>query len=223
MNLDATIVVLVLACRFYPWDLLENEGVRKTWCRQVDGLDIVFYYGGASKDYFDGDRLLLNCREWYDFLGQKTILAFEKILPRYKNLKYVFRTNLSSYVRLNKLKELTRSFNEKNFYAGMIGNHNGIHFASGCGYFISKDLMQFLVSQKNKIDYSYMDDVCLGKFLTGAGVPIHLMKRLDILSMEHLASLKKEEMEQHFHFRCKQAHNRMLDIEIMKRLHKLFG
>lgn len=223
MNFAATTVVLVLACKGYPWDTLENDGIRRTWYRQLEGIDVIFYYGNSSGNRFEGDRLFLNCLESYSNAGLKTILAFDQIMKRYPNLKYVFRTNLSSYVRLDKLRDLLYTFSKEKLYAGIIGNHNGIHFASGCGYFISKDLMQLIVDNRSRLEYSYLDDVCFGKFLTGQGIDIKLMKRLDIVNTAQLNNLKKEDIDPYFHFRCKQAYNRMQDIEVMKKIHALLG
>ena len=216
------LLVLILACKGGLWDYMENEGIRKTWYKKNKDIDILFYYGGARDNYVDGDRLFLNCKEWYDDIAKKTILAFEQVLTRYQKLKYVFRTNLSSYVRVDKLKEIANGFNNKQIYAGIIGNHDGIPFASGCGYFISRDLMELRVANKNRLEYSYLDDVCFGKFLTSHGIKPTLTKRFDIVSMEHLAVIRKEDVIDHFHFRCKQVYDRTKDVEVMKKLHSFF-
>ena len=219
--MNAELIVFVLACKGGLWDTMENEGIRKTWHEKLNGIDVIYYYGNSKTNYFDGDRLFLKCTEWYDNTAEKTILAFEQVLAHYPNLKYVFRTNLSSYVRLDKLKELVKGFNNKSIYGGVIGNHNGIRFASGSGFFLSKDLMQLLVTNKTVLDYSHLDDVCFGKFLTSRGVVPTLMPRFDITSMEHLASIRKEDLAGHFHFRCKQEYDRTKDVVVMHRIHQL--
>lgn len=217
-----TTVILVLACKGYPWEMLENEGIRKTWYAKRDGLDIIFYYGNAKNNYFAGDRLFLRCGEGYENTGKKTVLAFEQVLLKYPNLKYIFRTNLSSYIRLDKLMGVLGSFGTSQIYAGIVGNHFGITFASGCGYFLSRDLMELLIVRKNELEFVYMDDVCIGKFLTGMGVHVLSMPRFDITSMSQLDVLKREDIDKHFHFRCKQASDRKKDVEVMRRLCSFF-
>lgn len=214
-------LVMVLACRGLGWDMLETA-VRNTWCQNTAGIDVLFYYGNPEGAYCDHDRLFVKCGEGYPNTGLKTVLAFEYALLHYPKVDYVFRTNLSSYVRLDKITEITKQFANSRVYAGRIGNHGGIPFASGCGYFISWDLMQLLVAYKTTLDYSYMDDVCFGKFLTNRGIPIMPMRRFDITSVEQMRGLPREDLEQYFHFRCKQENDRTKDVEIMNTLHSFF-
>ena len=220
--MDTDIVVLILTAQGHPWDILE-AGIRATWYKKADGIDIIFYYGSSEITYFEGDRLFLHCDDGYSCIGQKTIMAFEQVLERYPSIKYVFRTNQSSYVRLDKLKEVASNFVGNRVYSGLVGVHAGISFASGCGYFISKDLMQLLIANKDKLEYSRLDDVCFSKFLTAQGVKIIPSKRFDVSSIEHLNSLKFEDIKDYFHFRCKQEDDRNKDVIIMKKIHQLLG
>lgn len=221
MQANAKIIALILSCKGTPWEQLEEKGVRKTWYEQVDGIETIFYYGDSLYNRFEGDKLFLTCKELCDNIGIKTILALERVLNRYPNFKYIFRTNLSSYVRLDRLSSIVDALPSKKAYAGLIGNHNGIPFASGCGYFLSRDLVELLVNSREVLEYSYMDDVCFGKFLTGKGIKIVPMPRFDIVSMEHLKSITINDIKDHFHFRCKQEYDRKKDVIVMERLYQL--
>jgi hypothetical protein len=219
--MDADIVVLILSCKGQPWDSLA-EGIRETWCKPVNGIATLFYYGGAAKPYLDGDRLFLSADESEASMARRAIEAFAWVLGNFPNVRYVFRTNESSYVRLDKLRELVQQFPPTRVYSGIIGKDcHGVRFASGAGYFLSKDLVKFLVDNLDKLDPAFADEVCIGEFLARQEVPIIPAPRLDIVSLEHLGRITRKDIEPHFHFRCKQEDNMFNAVKVFKRLHQL--
>ena len=66
------------------------------------------------------------------------------------------------------------------------GNYIGIPFASGCGHFLSRDLIEFVLEHRNEWDHTLIDDVSLGKLLHNKGVKIMTAKRFDITNTLHI-------------------------------------
>lgn len=214
-------LVAVVSCAQEPYYSLENEGVRKTWASiPHKDVSVIYYYGSRNKSEIRGDSFFMDCTEGH--MEVKAMLFFERILEEYKDLEYVFFTNLSSYVRLDKIADKFKCINNDNYYSGVVGDYYGTHFASGAGLFISRKLLTFLVENKSKLNTSIAGDVAYGELLINSGVKLVPQDRLDILSLEHLSTIKKEDVEPHYHFRCKQK-NRSDDIVVMKRIHTLLG
>lgn len=165
-------------------------------------------------------EILTNVPDLYSLIGAKTIDAFDASI-RELDFDYIFRTNVSSYLDLKGLQRFVAAKPRNSFYAGAIGNHEGIDFASGCGYFISRDLVIKVLSNRELWDHNYIDDVSLGKLLTqDLNIDIQEVKRVDLnstgLDMDRIIDNSLST----FHYRCK-ATNPDVTIQIMKSLHKL--
>lgn len=206
------ILVLVLSYDKNPWKQIEEYGIRKTWAK--NNKNIFFYYGGSNKDNIIEDKIYLNINEDIMNIGLKTLMCFDMIKDF--NFDYIFRTNTSSYVDINLLYKFIEDKPTSNFYCGVIGNHNGIIFCSGSGYFLSKDLLLNVLKNREKWDHSYIDDVSLGKLINSfKNINIYEGKRYDIIN-DNI-----EIPTNYYHYRCKDEKNRMNDIIRMKKIHKL--
>jgi len=133
----------------------------------------------------------------------KTIKSFEYIYHNY-NFKYIYRTNLSSFLDLHKLYIFSQSHSFQ--YGGIIGNyitHININFASGSGFFMSKDCVNYLINNKNIDYYTYLDDVELGRTLSQV-YEITFVNRTDFTDFD-TKQIKDSEIidSSTFHFRCK--------------------
>ena len=225
-------LVAVLGCEREPFLTLEKS-VRETWAGHVpDEFKVLFYYGKAGEDKTDGDRVYVNCADTMNTMTEKGFLFFEKMLSEYADLEIVFFTNLSSYVRLDRLVDIFKGLQRKKLYSGFVGHCGEILFASGAGLFISRDLLQLLVDNKEQVIkdtlkigketklYQAVGDVAIGLFLMKRGIDIIPQRRLDVESVEKAALLKKEDVQAHYHFRCKQT-DRNNDVVVMRRIHSL--
>jgi hypothetical protein len=151
----------------------------------------------------------------------KTIESLKYIYNNY-NFKYIFRTNLSSFIDLNKfyLFTLNNSFN----YAAVIGNYNNIQFGSGAGFFMSRECVNYLINS-DSIDYHKMydvlDDVIIGEILTPI-YPILSIGRIDILDFNN-KQISNDELKSSniFHYRCKNSNNMDITVNNLKELYKL--
>lgn len=214
---EMNILVLVLAARAWPYPMLVRT-IKRTWASvPVDGVSTLFYYGG--------DRLELTGRDLHlpvtDELpaGRKTIACFDEVV-RSQQFDVVFRTNCSSYVDLPNLRAFAdgRAHAER-FYCGPPGKFGDLPFASGAGFFLSKDLVELVVDRQEEWDHSLPDDIALADLLNRHGVvPI------DAPRVDYTSARKVHEVDtSQFMFRCKtESPWRVGDIRIMLTLHQAF-
>lgn len=205
------IIILVLSHYEEPYVMLENC-IRETWANHnLDNVKVFFYHGG-DKERLEGDKIITEYPEGLSNIGYKTIRAFE-ILLKNNDFDYIFRTNSSSYVNIKKLVNYLDDKPLHNFYHGKIAYYDDVEFASGCGYFLSKDVVKKIVENKNEFNHQIIDDVAIAYLLRDIGIyPTHA-PRLDITSIP-----VPDNIFDYFHFRCKTNGDRTDDIKIMNEL-----
>jgi hypothetical protein len=107
---------------------------------------------------------------------------------------------------------------KENTYAGVIGEHRENQFVSGAGYWLSRDNVEFILNNKDKIDYnSQLDDVVIGGLMASRNKKYS--PRYNIINNENIED-KRELLENiissgHYHIRIKNQQDRNLDIEYM--------
>lgn len=163
-------------------------------------------------------ELKIRVPDIYSLIGAKTVAAFDLSLQNF-NFDYIYRTNVSSYIDLPALNSYIGNKPRINFYAGVIGEYQKIQFASGSGYFISRDLVTEVVRRKEYWDHNLVDDVSLGKFLTQVlDVNIEAVGRVDLNPQYYDLNLIGSKTSYPFHYRCKSS-DPNLTINYMKNLH----
>lgn len=199
--------ILILVLSFDDNNLYTKfyEAQKNTWdSDKIDDVDTFYYFGNHSKDEIIGDKIFVNTGEGVPNCGYKTIKAFELI----KNLDFdfVFRTNATSYIDKKMLLEFIKTKPKDRFYSGYIGFYEGIKFASGSGYFISKDIIDIILNFKNDWNHDLIDDVALSKVLLKNNIIPTNNIRYDVTT--------KQIPMNFFHYRLK-TDNREFDIENM--------
>lgn len=179
---------LILACDKEPWKSVEHT-IEQTWGQYIDTF---FYYGNGNNTH-DDKRIYIDVSEGLNNTAHKTIKCFEYALNNFE-FDLIFRTNISSYVDFPLLKSALENIYNPNLYAGVIGKHKDIYFASGAGFAISKKNVEFLVNNQLELDYSLIDDVCVGHALTE---PITPLTRYDIDERNQTIDTS------FYHYRCK--------------------
>lgn len=192
-----------------------EQTIRETWgSLKSEHWEIFYLYSkpDIQHPYLDGDKFYAKGEEKLDSIGRKTIQAFEFFSNNYE-FDYIFRTNLSSYVDLPRLYE---KLNQKKYtYDGVVGLDNGVKFASGAGYVISKDLVQHVIVNKDSWNHGMIDDVAMGQMMNKIGVnPIGDLTRQTFLNVTENVDVNQ------YHYRCKQS-ERIQDTVIMKRIHEI--
>ena len=170
----------------------------------------------ASK--VEDGQITTEAPEGWSFIGVKTISAFNCALET-SDFDFMFRINTSSYLNVEKLRETLLKVEPRNYYAGVMGNHKGQSFASGCGYILSRDLVQLVVDNFKLWNHSLIDDVALGELLTKEfDFQIQEFSRIDVDSVDKVRSISDQELSNTFLFRCKTGRSDST-ISIMKELH----
>lgn len=106
----------------------------------------------------DGDDLYFPFEETYPSPGllQKTFGAIEYMKDQNITYNMIFRTNLSSLINWQAFtKYVEKHINTPMFYSGRAYRDRHI---SGAGMFLSKDLVDILLKNKDKIDFAMPDD-----------------------------------------------------------------
>lgn len=212
------VAILVLAVHGNIYDGLIDKGIRKTWGSvKIENVDIYYYYGDSIVNEVVDDIMNVNVPEGLMNIGKKTIEAFKLILNM-KKYDYVFRTNASSYVNQKLMYDIAYLAPRTEFYSGVVGNYRGLKYASGSGYFISKDLMLYAIDHEYDLDSTYIDDVALGLLLKH--VCIVPADRQDFTEQYQICKIPELYRRIH-HYRCKYERDRSIDVMTMLKLHEL--
>lgn len=129
--------------------------------------------------------------------------AHEDMIPRIDEFDYLLRTNLSSFYVFPRLLEFVRSLPKTKCYAGCRGVQ-GVPFASGSGFLLSRDLVRILLSNKQYLydNYRCFDDVAVGQLMHDLQINVIDAPREDILNGQQSQG-QALRMDDGFHFRVK--------------------
>jgi len=147
----------------------------------------------------------------------KTMTAINVINEEYE-YKHIFRTNVSSFLILDKLIKIHNSLQDENIFAGVIGETNNIKFVSGAGYWLSRDNVEFIIKNIKNLDVKLHDDVAVCKLMENrifTSLPRYSIEdNVNIIDKEEL--LAKIIQDNHYHIRIKNTKDRYLDIEYIR-------
>jgi hypothetical protein len=143
-----------------------------------------------------------------------------KYLLSVEDFDYVFRTNMSSVVDLNKLYNLLHNYNKD--YSGVIGiaiHNNNIKFASGAGMLLSKYFCEFLINNSHLLNYTLLDDVSIGLFSQNNNIQLYPLTRFEAFNYtQNVELITKELISEYYHFRCKDENNPINTIALMEKV-----
>lgn len=136
----------------------------------------------------------------------KTVKALEHSSLAYD---FVWRTNLSSVLDFHGLLEFCKSIPSSGFYGGYIGqyqhsesnkerareNHGFSRFASGAGFLMSADVVEYLVMNQALLRWDLIDDVAIGILLEPIFGLVHIER-------QWIQSLDSDIIGSVFHYRC---------------------
>ena len=214
------IIILIIGCeKDKTFEKLEST-VRSTWVSdEVENISTFFIYGNKnnSETVLIDDKIYCNHPDMKRNIGYKTLDSFKFIDDNYE-YDYIFRTNLSSYIDKKLLYKYVEDKPYDNFYDGMTGidEKSGVTFASGSGYFISKDLVKIALEDKQEWNHGLWDDVALGKIMMARNINIYgTAKRGSWDERDSDGNIPNE----HYHYRCRQK-DRNDDTLTMYEIHK---
>jgi len=226
------VLILVVSADFPPFDEL-TKAIKETWASsELPDVQIYFYYGKNGRNGKKNTRqdIYFNIKEGYYSLGYKTLKMFRYI--KNLNYDYIFRTNSSSYINQSQLLEFLLDKPRAKFYCGIIPFLSP-KFASGCGYFLSRDLVNLVLKNKRLWNHKLLDDVALGELLSLLDIPIdNRAKRVDMFGDDgKMLDIENINVNEHYHFRCKYPqekpfvtnNDRSNDINAIKLLNEYFN
>jgi hypothetical protein len=151
------------------------------------------------------------------------LVLFKYFLNRTK-ADFLYISNTSSYINLIKLEELIQTFPLSKVYGGTTETFDDIHYQSGANRILSRDLVEKLVLNFSLWDFSYVEDVSMGKLLLDEEKNSVLIPRQIFSTKEHIDLADVVEMRNTVQFRLKSGNlNSRNDVELMHCIHeKLF-
>ena len=213
------ILVAVLGARAWPYPWLVDT-IKRTWASvELPGVQTVFYSGGASRLERRGRDVLLPVSDLGQAMAGKSLAFFDYALAELE-FDVLFRPNCSSYVDLRNLVAYTVEHGRpERWYAGTHTHYEGLTFASGAGYFLSRDLMELVVAGRDRFAGRRAGDQVVAEVLLEHDVRPEPVPRRDLTHHREVGPGDTS----HFHFRCKTAtRNRYGDVRIMYALRRAF-
>ena len=180
------VLIMVLAADIGGYDKLV-QAIRETWGKCVNPK-IIYYYGHRqghalppSKGVLqEEDSLICDCEESLEYISYKTALAYKYVSQNF-DFDYTFRCCCGSYVVPHELLKFVDDKPRESFYCGVVGDPGTPRqFASGSGYFLSRDLVKLVaentdeylrISTQNYLPGNF-DDVSMGMFMFTHGVKV---------------------------------------------------
>jgi hypothetical protein len=152
--------------------------------------------------------------------GLKTLATLQFVLGR-SDWEATWISNTSSYVRLDELQNWMEGRSGQGVYAGARTVYRGNEFVSGTGVFMSRDVVEAVVANREEWEHDFLIDVALGRLCGRLGIGITHIPRLDIPHASFLDTVEPGEVLSYLHFRCKSNPRPEEEIRIMQRLHLL--
>jgi hypothetical protein len=201
------VLILVQASDISPYNVLQR-GQEETWnSEEVEGVETIYYLSGEETGLF-GNKLYLKCEDGYPMLHWKFKLAVDILWDRGWDI--MFRTNASSYVDKKLILEKAKTLPKEKLYCGI----NGGGFASGCGFFISRDCLQIIRDQFD-ISPTPFEDAIIGSVLGKNG--IYVTPGAERFDVKH----GNWNLPDTYHYRCKSDNgDRNKDITAFKKIYE---
>jgi hypothetical protein len=205
------ILILVLSCLEEPfYSLMKKQ--QETWDSvQNENIKTIYYYGnGGGFKHINGDSFEYGAEssDEYSLMHWKFYLLLQEIIN--DDWDYVFRTNSSSYVDKDNLLNFAKTLPTEKCYCGIDGGD----YASGSGFFLSKDVVKVLLNSNYSNNRKPFEDLYIGKILKDNGINVTPgAKRADLDNNDYV------DLDT-YHFRCKSMIDRRLDLDRFDKIFK---
>lgn len=217
------ILMLVIACETHPLFKQLKVEWRKNTHPSVKTIFIQYSLNVNETILVDDDTLFLPGTESFEGITHKTVESLEYFL-NYTNFTHVIRTNLSSVWHYPRLISYLNTRETTGLFTGIMGMDNSRYFVSGAGMYMSRDVAELLVKNKEKVyTYLFQDDLAISYALDDLGVKMtSSSNRIDLVTPELFETNKYSIPRNIHHFRLKQFGDRSVEPKFMKELIELF-
>ena len=168
------IIMLVIASRNKGYDKMIND----YWVPMIEHIKLhnlpIRVLLLFAKNYDTNDlslsndnKIIVDVKESLKHgILTKTIKSFEIVNNLY-SYKHIIRTNLSSFYLLENMIKISNNLPSVNLYAGfpIWSKFLSNEFLSGASYWLSKDNVEHILRNKNKLNYRLSDDVTVGNIM----------------------------------------------------------
>jgi hypothetical protein len=190
-------VIVLLLTREKDGQFIMTENViRQTWANNTNKNCEVWYYYGDNPE-FKVENNIIRCPipEGFANIGKKTICAFEYLLNM--EFDFILRANSSSYVNIDKLVEYIQNIPTEKYYGGSpisffgggIKDEDELNppkkCAHGCGFLLSRDLVELIVEKQNQWGHHMIDDMALCRFMKDNDIEITEYPRIEVSKYEN--------------------------------------
>jgi hypothetical protein len=164
------ILILVLSCLENPFDLLMKKQ-QETWDSiPNENIKTIYYYGNGGGFKKINETIYeygAESSDEYEFMHWKFFLLLKEIIN--DDWDYIFRTNSSSYVDKENLLKFAKTLPKEKCYCGINVDH---FYASGCGFFLSRDVVEVLLNSNYSSDKQSYEDMYIGHLLYHNGIGV---------------------------------------------------
>ncbi len=169
-------LILVAGCRREPWASLIAKQ-KQTWgAWKHPEVEQAWYMPGPVENPSD-DTIIVDSPDEIDYMPMMLRGAITSVWDR--PWDFLFRTNTSSYVCKRCLHNKALTLPKEKCYCGMEGpisflpdKYKGATHASGCGFFLSRDAAEVLMSWLPDTAGSFVEDGMVGVVLWQRGISV---------------------------------------------------
>lgn len=213
------IIFLVIASPSIHYN--RNKLVLSKFMNSNKNIKTFFIYGNVDKSKVLTSRndLYFDCIEnLKPGILIKTIKAFKYIKKNF-TYNYVIRTNISTFWNFKLLLSKINKYPKEKCLAGHISPRK---FLFGTGIVLSKDLVDIIINDKNKLNYKIPDDLSLSYYLRD-NYKIKYINEKRCTKFTDKIPVNKNIVSKHFtSYRIKTKKNRNLDSYKLFKLWKFF-
>jgi len=220
-------VAIVVICYV---DKGEHEMLAET-SKQTMGLtatdDVkIWYVWGQGRTKADTNDFITSHHEDRGAVLKKTLAFLQHY--QYEDFDYILRINDGSYIDIPNMLAFLKDKPKEKFYCGIPGNVVNIDFASGSGFFLSRDLVKLMMEHIYEFGEHLISDVAIGEFMMKHNVPIDLRANRMIIHYDggtrqignEVFRIEDFDHSKIYHYYCRSGDgDRWVDCEHMKRLY----
>lgn len=228
-------IILVMSCQEERF-IVEEEVIRETWAKplmnnELENISIIFYRGGEYESYdVDKKVLTVKCGDKLTDTYAKTIEVFHYLVNNNIEYDYVFRTNTSTYVNLDAIKQFLEfeDIDETVLYNSHVTiNNKSKSVPFGCGHYliIPRFLIEnvFLLKTLKEGLGTGIDDVDFGLIMYGAFQKDYTEKHmLQIDAVSDISTSVISDLKRAYCVRIKDDSNVKNNIINMVKIHMLY-
>jgi len=153
----------------------------------------------------------------------KTLYAFEYL--KGSDYDFILRTNMSSFVMIDKLIEYVNTINSTDIYGGYLHIDASHTYVVGWNICMSRDVVSYTLNNREQLRMDISDDIALGKLLCkkyNVNATDDLRIEMGYPCTEKYVEKELTKNPKSYLCRIKNHYNRKLDIDFLRYLTKKF-